>query len=63
MSVERSWREERAGVRLLCFRLRLDDGTRVEISRQDEPDGQWRLDRELPADRSERDVSLGGPAG
>jgi hypothetical protein len=49
VSVERTWREERAGVRLLCFRLRLDDGSRIEISRPDEPDCRWQLDRELSA--------------
>jgi predicted MFS family arabinose efflux permease len=50
VTVERSWREERAGSRLLCFRLRLDDGSRIEISREDEPIGPWRLDRELSAE-------------
>ncbi|MGH2723557.1 MAG: MFS transporter [Actinomycetota bacterium] len=40
---ERSWHEERDGRRLLCFRLRLADGRRIEISR----DGEWRLDRVL----------------
>jgi len=45
--VERTWREERAGELLLCFRVRLDDGTAMEISRPDEPSGTWRLDREL----------------
>ncbi len=48
VEVERSWREDRAGVRLLCFRLRLRDGSRIEVSRP-EDDGEWRLDRELPA--------------
>jgi MFS family permease len=47
VEVERSWREERAGTRLLCFRLRLHDGTRIEVSRS-EADDRWRLDRELP---------------
>ena len=46
---ERAWQEERQGRRLLCFRLRLDDGRRIEISR----DGDWRLDR----------VLVPGPAG
>jgi len=48
VEVERSWREDRAGVRLLCFRLRLRDGSRIEVSRP-EAEGEWRLDRELPA--------------
>jgi MFS family permease len=46
VEVERSWREERAGLRLLCFRLALPDGTRIEVSRT-EDGGPWRLDREL----------------
>ena len=46
VEVERAWREERAGVRLLCFRLALPDGVRIEVSRT-EDGGQWRLDREL----------------
>ena len=41
--VEGSWHEERAGTRLLRFRLRLADGRRVELSRGDE----WHLDRVL----------------
>ena len=46
VEVERSWREERAGVRLLCFRLELPDGSRIEVSKP-EDGGGWRLDREL----------------
>jgi Major Facilitator Superfamily len=46
VEVERSWREERAGARLLCFRLALPDGSRIEVSRT-EAGGPWRLDREL----------------
>jgi hypothetical protein len=46
VEVETSWREERAGIRLLCFRLELPDGTRIEVSRP-ESGGPWRLDREL----------------
>ena len=46
VEVERSWREERAGARLRCFRLALPDGTRIEVSRA-EDGGPWRLDREL----------------
>ncbi|HEV2906265.1 MAG TPA: MFS transporter [Actinomycetota bacterium] len=41
--VEGSWQEERKGVRLLRFRLRLADGRRVEVSRGEE----WHLDRIL----------------
>ena len=41
--VERSWREERSGRSLLRFRLRLDDGRRVEVSLGE----VWQLDREL----------------
>lgn len=41
--VERSWREERDGERLQVFRLRLDDGRRIEVSQGD----VWRLDRQL----------------
>ncbi len=48
VEVERSWREERAGARLLCFRLRLQDGSRIEVSRPEDGE-EWRLDRELPA--------------
>ena len=46
VEVERTWREQRAGVRLLCFRLALPDGSRIEVSRVEEG-GPWRLDREL----------------
>jgi MFS family permease len=48
VEVERSWREERAGTRLLCFRLRLPDGSQIEVSRPEDGD-RWKLDRELPA--------------
>jgi MFS family permease len=41
--VERSWHEERAGDRLLCFRLRLADGSRMQISFGE----TWALDRRL----------------
>jgi hypothetical protein len=41
----RSWREERDGERRLAFRLALEDGTLLDVSRA-EPDGAWRLDRE-----------------
>jgi MFS family permease len=44
---ERSWQEDRDGRRLLCFRLRLEDGRRIQVSR----DGGWNLDRVLSAAR------------
>lgn len=40
--VERSWQEDRAGERLLVFRLLLEDGSRVQVARDAEG---WRLDR------------------
>jgi MFS family permease len=46
VEVERSWHEDRAGSRLLCFQLRLAEGRRVQVSRGDEG---WTLDRELPS--------------
>jgi hypothetical protein len=46
VEVERSWREERAGLQLLCFRLSLPDGSQIEVSRT-EDGGPWKLDREL----------------
>ena len=49
--VERSWREQRDGDRVLRFRLRLADGRRIEVTRGD----GWSLDRELPpADQTSR---------
>ena len=41
--VERSWLEDRGGRQLRCFRLRLEDGRRLQVS-QDEA---WSLDREF----------------
>jgi MFS family permease len=41
--VERTWREERNGERLLCFRLRLEGGRRIQVSLGE----TWHLDREL----------------
>jgi predicted MFS family arabinose efflux permease len=41
----RTWRDERDGERRLAFRLALEDGTLLDVSRT-EPDGAWRLDRE-----------------
>jgi MFS family permease len=49
VEVERTWHEQRGHERLLCFRLRLEDGTRIEISRPEDSSSGWRLDRELPA--------------
>ena len=46
VEVLRSWREERAGKRLRCFRLRMQDDTVVEVSSRDDEDA-WRVDREL----------------
>ncbi|MBI2238314.1 MAG: hypothetical protein HYU54_07310 [Actinobacteria bacterium] len=46
MEVQRSWREERDGERLVCFRLGLVDGTVIEVSRPESSEA-WRLDREL----------------
>jgi MFS family permease len=46
VEVERSWIEERDGRRSVCFRLGLQDGTVIEISRP-EGDDRWRLSREL----------------
>jgi len=45
VDVERSWLEERDGVRLTCFRLMLRDGTIIDVSKP--VDGTaWRLERE-----------------
>ncbi|MGH2737808.1 MAG: MFS transporter [Actinomycetota bacterium] len=41
--VERSWQEDRDGEQLRCFRLRLRDGRRIQVSLGE----TWRLDREL----------------
>jgi MFS family permease len=46
VEVERGWLEERDGERRRCFRLALEDGTVLQVSRP-EPDGAWRLDREM----------------
>jgi hypothetical protein len=46
VEVVRTVLDERAGVRVRRFRLRLADGTVLDVSR-DEPDGDWRIDREL----------------
>jgi hypothetical protein len=46
VEVRRSWLEERNGERLVCYRLEMEDGTLIEVSK---PDGAvaWRLDREI----------------
>jgi predicted MFS family arabinose efflux permease len=46
VEVERSWLDERDGLRRRRFRLLLDDGTVLDVSRP-EPDGEWRLDAEI----------------
>ena len=45
VEVVRSWNEERDGVRMRRFRLALQDGSVLDVSRV-EPDGTWRIDRE-----------------
>ena len=42
----RSWLDERNGQRRRAFRLKLQDGTELDVSRA-EPDGVWQIDREL----------------
>jgi predicted MFS family arabinose efflux permease len=51
VEVERSWLEERDGVRRRRFRLLLDDGTVLDVSRG-EPDGEWRVDTESERPRT-----------
>jgi hypothetical protein len=46
VDVERSWIEERNGRRTARFRLGLEDGTTIEISKADD-ERDWRLEREL----------------
>jgi MFS family permease len=46
VNVVRSALDERDGVRTRRFRLALADGTVLDVSR-DEPDGDWRIDREV----------------
>jgi MFS family permease len=43
--VLRAWIEEREGGRQRCFRIRLGDGSVLDIGRP-EPDGVWTIDRE-----------------
>ena len=57
VEVVRTWREERDGERRLAFRLALEDGTQLDVSRS-EPEGPWRLDRER--DRPRPITSSGG---
>jgi hypothetical protein len=45
VEVLRSWKEERNGNRLVCFRLALKDGTVLDVSRSD-PGGTWGIDNE-----------------
>lgn len=52
VQVLRSWTEERAGVRLRCFRLRLQDGSQADLVGE-ERSGRWRLEREVPAPAGE----------
>jgi predicted MFS family arabinose efflux permease len=51
VEVERSWLDERDGLRRRRFRLVLDDGTVLDVSRP-EPDGAWRLDAEIERPRA-----------
>jgi predicted MFS family arabinose efflux permease len=46
VEVQRGWLDERDGERRMRYRLRLEDGTVLEISRGDADPG-WHLDREL----------------
>ncbi|MGZ4152100.1 MAG: hypothetical protein ACXVP3_06610 [Actinomycetota bacterium] len=46
VEVERSWIEERDGRRAARYRLGLEDGTTIEISKADD-ERDWRLEREL----------------
>jgi MFS family permease len=46
VAVQKSWREERAGQRLACFRLAMENGTIIEVSKPEDEDS-WRLDQEL----------------
>jgi len=45
VEVVRSWNEERNGVGMRRFRLALQDGSILDVSRV-EPDGSWHIDRE-----------------
>jgi MFS family permease len=45
VEVLRSWIDQRGDERFRCFRIRLDDGSVLDISSR-EPDGPWTVDRE-----------------
>jgi MFS family permease len=45
VTVLRSWIDERGDGRFRCFRIRLDDGSILDIGSR-EPDGPWTVDRE-----------------
>jgi hypothetical protein len=45
VDVVRSWNEERDGTRMRRFRLSLQDGSLLDVSRV-EPDGMWSIERE-----------------
>ena len=49
VEVIRSWNEQRNGVSMRRFRLALQDGAILDVSRV-EPDGPWRIDREVEGD-------------
>lgn len=46
VEVRRSWREQRDGRQLVCFRLAMEDGTVIDVSKLESSDA-WHLDREL----------------
>jgi len=46
VEVERRSLEETDGIRRMRYRLRMQDGTTVDVSRV-EPEGAWRLEREI----------------
>ncbi len=46
VDVQRSWLEERNGRRLTCYRLVMEDGTVIQVSKP-EGSGSWRLEQEL----------------
>jgi MFS family permease len=47
VAVLRSWSEERSGVRLTRFRLKLADGSLLDVVGRSE-EGRWRIDRQMP---------------
>jgi MFS family permease len=47
VEVLRSWNEERSGLRLRRFRLRLSDGTRIDVAGRS-AQGRWSVEREVP---------------